>query len=63
MEKTIKYLLQEAYVDGYNNANNAVIEKIISIVDTLYWETPHPAASKPRMIDVDAVIKVIRELK
>ena len=63
MEKTIKYLLQEAYVNGYKDANDAIIEKIASIVDKLYWETPHPAASKPRMIDVDAVIEAIRELK
>jgi uncharacterized protein (UPF0297 family) len=28
MEKTIKYLLQEAYVDGYNTAREAVAKDI-----------------------------------
>lgn len=30
MEKTIKYLLQEAYVDGYNDAREAVAREIES---------------------------------
>jgi hypothetical protein len=28
MEKTIKYLLQEAYVDGYNDARKVIAEEI-----------------------------------
>lgn len=28
MEKTIKYLLQEAYVDGYNDARKTIAEEI-----------------------------------
>lgn len=28
MEKTVKYLLQEAYVDGYNDARIAIAEEI-----------------------------------
>ena len=28
MEKTIKYLLQEAYVDGYNDAREAVAKEV-----------------------------------
>jgi hypothetical protein len=28
MEKTVKYLLQEAYVDGYNDARVAIAEEI-----------------------------------
>jgi hypothetical protein len=28
MEKTIKYLLQEAYVNGYNDAREAVAQEI-----------------------------------
>ena len=27
MEKTVKYLLQEAYVDGYKDGYNAAIEE------------------------------------
>lgn len=47
MEKTIKYLLQEAYVDGYNDAREAVARDIENLepnaadyIDTLkgkYW--------------------------
>lgn len=47
MEKTIKYLLQEAYVDGYNTAREAVAKDIENLepkaadyIDTLkgkYW--------------------------
>ena len=41
MEKTIKYLLQEAYVDGYNDARQAVAreieaEKCHEFVDNCY---------------------------
>ena len=28
MEKTIKYLLQEAYVDGYNDAREAAAKEV-----------------------------------
>ncbi len=28
MEKTIKYLLQEAYVNGYNDAREAIAQEI-----------------------------------
>ena len=28
MEKTVKYLLQEAYVDGYNNARISIADEL-----------------------------------
>ena len=39
MEKTIKYLLQEAYVDGYNDAREAVAREIRSYTWAINGET------------------------
>jgi hypothetical protein len=33
MEKTIKYLLQEAYVNGYNDARESVAKEIETLAD------------------------------
>ena len=51
MEKTLAIHLQE------------LRKELIKKIDTLYWETPHLAGSDPRMIDVESVLKLIREHK
>jgi hypothetical protein len=54
MEKTIKYLLQEAYVDGYKDAREAVAKDIEALANGIEPKNEHIAKYAP--VDANEIL-------